>query len=164
MSFVHVWVRGRVRPSGMLFSRYLWHALMDFHQAKLLSVCSTSWDRDELITFEVKRSKIKVYSVSKYAKIKFRDLFPRYLQYASTDFLQTFVASVCTSVGRKTNWLGFEVKGSKITVIGRRRHKELDGVHLVLANCCMLYIRHLWAAVDGCHVKCRRYDMIGMQY
>ena len=40
-----------------LFPQYLWYALMDFLQT---FVASASWDIDELVNFEVKRSKVKV--------------------------------------------------------------------------------------------------------
>jgi len=47
-----------MRPSVM-FRQDLWQALMDFY--KLLSVLSSAyWEKDELIRFGVRRSKVKV--------------------------------------------------------------------------------------------------------
>jgi len=65
-----------VRPSGLLFPRYLWHALIDFHRT---SVSSVSWDRGEFIKFGIKRSKGKVTSWPKYVinaifRVCFRDI------------------------------------------------------------------------------------------
>jgi len=70
---VSMWsVRARARPfirqSVLLFPRYLWFALMDFHRT---SVSSALWQKDELITFWGQRSKVKVTAWPNMIKIPF---------------------------------------------------------------------------------------------
>jgi len=61
-------VHAFVHASVMLFLRYLWYALMYFHQTFLITA---SWDKDELIRLWGQKVKGQGHIMTKYPKIPF---------------------------------------------------------------------------------------------
>jgi len=85
------------------FPRYLWCALMDFHQA---FGSNAYWERDELIRFWDQRIKGQNQSMTKYAKI----LFSGFVSMIFSKLL------LLAHLGPRMNCLVLEVKRSEVKV------------------------------------------------